>query len=87
MSIALFDFSEALVGAVASAAVSIVRVKKRERLLAPGIIVTSHHGLERDENINVMSCCRRFTQARTLRSRWPLLRLAWPAWPGQCLGP
>ena len=32
MSTALLDFSEALVGAVASAAVSIVRVEGRERL-------------------------------------------------------
>ena len=59
MSTALLDFSEALVGAVASAAVSIVRVEGRERLTASGIvwdaeglIVTFHYGLERDENID-----------------------------------
>ena len=60
MSIALLDFSEALVGAVASAAVRIVRVEGRERLTATGIvwddeglIVIFHHGLERDDNIDV----------------------------------
>ena len=60
MSTALLGISEALVGAVASAAGSIVRLEGRERLTATGIvwdaeglIVTFHHQLERDENINV----------------------------------
>ena len=60
MSTASFDFSEALVGAIASTAVSIVRVEGRERLAATGVvwdaeglILTFHHELERDKNINV----------------------------------
>ena len=60
MYTALLDFSEALVGAVVSTAVSIVSVEGRERLTAfgipndaEGLIVTFHYGLERDENIDV----------------------------------
>lgn len=60
MSTVLPDLSEALADTVAAAANSLVRVAGRERLPATGIvwdagglIVTSHHVLERDENINV----------------------------------
>ena len=60
MSTVLPDLSDALADAVASAADSLVRVEGRDRLPATGIIwdaegliVTSHHVLERDENINV----------------------------------
>ncbi len=60
MSTVLPDFSEALADAVSAAANGLVRVEGRERLSATGIvwdagglIVTAHHVLERDENINV----------------------------------
>ena len=60
MSAVLPDFSEALADAVAAAANGLVRVEGRERLAATGIvwdaeglILTAHHVLERDENINV----------------------------------
>ena len=60
MSTVLPDFSEALADAVAAAADGLVRVEGRDRLPATGIvwdaeglIVTAHHVLERDENINV----------------------------------
>jgi S1-C subfamily serine protease len=56
---ALSDFSSALADTVAKAAHSTVRVEARRRLPATGIIwekgviVTSHHVVERDENIRV----------------------------------
>ena len=60
MSAVLTDLSEALADAVAAAADGLVRVEGRERLPATGIvcdaeglIVTAHHVLEQDENINV----------------------------------
>jgi S1-C subfamily serine protease len=60
MSAVLPDLSEALADAVAAAADGLVRVEGRERLPATGIvwdaeglIVTAHHVLEQDENINV----------------------------------
>ncbi|MCI0898128.1 MAG: trypsin-like peptidase domain-containing protein [Chloroflexi bacterium] len=60
MSTVLSDLSDALADAVASAADGLVRVEGRDRLPATGIvwdaeglIVTAHHVLERDENINV----------------------------------
>jgi S1-C subfamily serine protease len=60
MSTVLPDLSEALADAVSSASDGLVRVEGRDRLPATGIvwdaeglIVTSHHALERDENINV----------------------------------
>ncbi len=60
MSTVLPDFSEALADAVESAAGGLVRVEGRDRLPATGIVwdadglvITSHHVLERDENINV----------------------------------
>ena len=60
MSTILPEFSEALADAVSSAADGLVRVEGRERLPATGIvwdaqglIVTAHHILERDENINI----------------------------------
>ncbi len=60
MSAALPDFSEALADAVSAASGSLVRVEGRDRLPATGIvwdddglILTAHHILERDENINV----------------------------------
>ena len=60
MSTVLPDLSDALADAVASAADGLVRVEGRDRLPATGIIwdaegliVTSHHVLERDENIKV----------------------------------
>ena len=60
MSTALPDFSEALADAVAAAADGLVRVEGRDRLPATGIvwdaeglIVTAHHILERDDNINI----------------------------------
>ena len=60
MSTVLPDLSEALADAVSAAANGLVRVEGRERLPATGIvwdpeglIVTAHHVLERDENINV----------------------------------
>ena len=60
MSTALPEFSEALADAVSEAAGSLVRVEGRDRLPATGIvwdaeglILTAHHVLERDENINV----------------------------------
>ncbi len=60
MSTVLPDLSESLADAVSAAANGVVRVEGRERLPATGIvwdaeglIVTAHHVLERDENINV----------------------------------
>ncbi len=60
MSTVLPDLSDALADAVSSAADGLVRVEGRDRLPATGIIwdaegliVTSHHVLERDENIKV----------------------------------
>lgn len=60
MSTILPEFSEAPADAVSSAADGLVRVEGRERLPATGIvwdaqglIVTAHHILERDENINI----------------------------------
>jgi len=60
MSTVLPDLSDALADAVASAADGLVRVEGRDRLPATGIIwdaegliVTSHHVLEWDENIKV----------------------------------
>ncbi len=60
MSTVLPDLSEALADAVVSAADGLVRAEGRDRLPATGIIwdaggliVTSHHVLERDENIKV----------------------------------
>jgi S1-C subfamily serine protease len=60
MSTVLPDLSDALADAVSSAADGLVRVEGRDRLPATGIIwdaegliVTSHHVLERDENIIV----------------------------------
>ena len=60
MSTVLPDFSEALADAVSAAADSLIRVEGRDRLPATGIvwdaeglILTAHHILERDENINV----------------------------------
>jgi len=60
MSTVLPDLSKALADAVSSASDGLVRVEGRDRLPATGIvwdaeglIVTSHHALERDENINV----------------------------------
>ncbi len=60
MADALSSLSEALVGAVDTASPSIVRVEARRRLPASGIvwsadgvIATSHHVVERDENIEI----------------------------------
>ncbi len=60
MSTVLPELSEALADAVSKAAAGLVRVEGRERLPATGIvwdgeglILTAHHVLERDENINV----------------------------------
>ena len=60
MSTVLPDLSDALANAVSSAADGLVCVEGRDRLPATGIvwdaeglIVTSHHVLERDENIKV----------------------------------
>lgn len=60
MSAVLPGLSEALADAVDSAAGGLVRIEGRDRLPATGIvwdadglIITSHHVLERDENINV----------------------------------
>jgi S1-C subfamily serine protease len=60
MADALGSLSEALVAAVDAASPSIVRVDARRRLPASGIvwsadgvIVTSHHVVERDENIEI----------------------------------
>ncbi len=60
MSTVLPDFSEALADTVSAAADGLVRVEGRERLPATGIvwdagglILTAHHVLERDDNINV----------------------------------
>jgi len=60
MSTVLPDLSEALADAVSAAGNGVVRVEGRERLPATGIvwdaeglIVTAHHVLERDENINI----------------------------------
>ena len=60
MSTVLPELSEALADAVSNAAAGLVRVEGRERLPATGIvwdaeglILTTHHVLERDENINV----------------------------------
>ena len=60
MSRVLPDLSDAFADAVSSAADGLVRVEGRDRLPATGIIwdaegliVTSHHVLERDENIIV----------------------------------
>ena len=60
MSAVLPNLSEALADAVDSAAGGLVRIEGRDRLPATGIvwdadglIITSHHVLERDENINV----------------------------------
>ena len=60
MSTVLPELSEALADAVSNAAAGLVRVEGRERLPATGIgcdaeglILTAHHVLERDENINV----------------------------------
>jgi S1-C subfamily serine protease len=60
MSTVLPDLSDALANAVSSAADGLVRVEGRDRLPATGIIwdaegliVTSHHVLERDENIKI----------------------------------
>lgn len=60
MSTVLPDLSEALADAVSKAATGLVRVEGRERLAATGIVwdaeglvLTAHHVLERDENINV----------------------------------
>ena len=60
MSAVLPGFSEALADAVSTASAGLVRVEGRERLPATGIvwdaaglIVTAHHVLERDENINI----------------------------------
>jgi len=60
MSTVLPDFSEALADAVELAAGGLVRVEGRYKLPATGmvwdadgLIITSHHVLERDENINV----------------------------------
>ncbi|MDA1127747.1 MAG: trypsin-like peptidase domain-containing protein [Chloroflexi bacterium] len=60
MPTVLPDFSNALADAVSAAADSLVRVEGRDRLPATGIvwdaeglIVTAHHVLEKDENINV----------------------------------
>ena len=60
MSAVLPDLSDALADAVTSASDGLVRVEGRDRLPATGIvwdaeglIVTSHHVLERDENIKV----------------------------------
>ena len=54
----LSDLSEALAGAVAAAAPSVVRIEGRKRLPASGIawssdgvVVTAHHTLEHEENI------------------------------------
>ena len=54
----LSDLSEALAGAVAAAAPSVVRIEGRTRLPASGIVwssagvvVTAHHSLEYEENI------------------------------------
>lgn len=61
MTAVLKDLSDALAAAVGTAAPSIVRVEGRRRLAATGIvwaaegvIVTAHHTLERDDNINVV---------------------------------
>src|SRR5262245_29738225 len=60
MSEALSELSEALAGAVEAGGASLVRVEARRRLPASGIvwsadgvIVTAHHVVERDDNINV----------------------------------
>ena len=60
MSTVLPDLSEALADDVDSAAGGLVRIEGRDRLPATGIvwdgdglIITSHHVLERDENIYV----------------------------------
>ena len=60
MSAVLPGLSEALADDVDSAAGGLVRIEGRDRLPATGIvwdadglIITSHHVLERDENINV----------------------------------
>ena len=60
MSTVLPELSEALADAVSKGAAGLVRVEGRERLPATGIvwdaeglILTAHHVLERDENINV----------------------------------
>ncbi|MBL8134840.1 MAG: trypsin-like peptidase domain-containing protein [Anaerolineae bacterium] len=56
----LQDLSNDLAGAVQTASASIVRVEARRRLAATGIawsadglVITSNHGVERDENIRV----------------------------------
>lgn len=60
MSDTLSNLSDALAGAVKTAGAFVVRVEARRRLASSGIIwsedgliITSHHGVERDENINV----------------------------------
>jgi len=56
----LSDLSDALAGSVDAASPSVVRIEGRERLPGTGIvwdssgtIVTSHHILERDDNIKI----------------------------------
>lgn len=60
MSAVLPEFSDAIADAVSAAADGLVRVEGRDRLPATGIvwdteglIVTAHHVVERDENINI----------------------------------
>jgi len=86
MSTVLPDLSEALADAVSAASDGLVRVEGRDRLLATGIvwdaeglIVTSHHALERDENINVgfqmARPCQRSFSAGTRAQTWPCFEL------------
>lgn len=62
MSDALKDLSEAMANAVTSASPAIVSVDARRRLPASGVvwssegvIVTTNHGVERDDNIRIMT--------------------------------
>jgi S1-C subfamily serine protease len=60
MATALTSLSDALAAAVEAAGPSVVRVEARRRmpasgvvLTADGVIVTSHHGVEQDDNIGI----------------------------------
>lgn len=62
MSNALSDLSDALANAVKTASPSLVRVEARRRMPATGIIwsadgliITSHHVVERDDNIKIVT--------------------------------
>ena len=78
MSNALGCFSDSLAGAVEAAGPSIVRVEARRRLPATGVvwssdglIVTTHHVVEQDENIGVgLSDGRTVTATLVGRDGW-----------------